>query len=127
MIRCTVRHHLVAILAVTGGLVLATPAGAADATKGAEQQCIRAADIDHTTVIDGQTILVTMRRNQFKRIDLLSRCHGLAFEEGFAYSMQNYELCKSTPLRVINSGGVCAIDKIISIDQAEAKALLAKK
>jgi hypothetical protein len=83
-------------------------------------------DVDHTTVIDGRTILVTMKRNAYRRIDLAARCVGLAVEETFAFNMQTYELCRATPLRVVN-GGTCVIDKISEIDKDAAKTLLKKK
>ena len=106
------------------GLAAALPARAAEAVK--TQQCIEMSAVDHTTVIDGQTILVTMKRRAFKRIDLVERCLGLATEQAFSFGMQTYELCRSTPLHVLN-GGTCIIDKIVDIDAVEAKALGAKK
>ena len=102
----------------------ASGANAAEADKA--PQCITMSQVDHTTVINGSTILVTMKRKAFKRIDLVERCLGLAVEQAFSFNMQTYELCRSTPLHVIN-GGTCIIDKIVDIDADEAKALRTKK
>ena len=115
-------HHAVAVAFIAG---LSTTVGvhAEDASAG---QCIRMNDVDHTKVIDGKTILVAMKRDAYKRIDLATRCVGLAVEEAFAFSMQTYELCRSTPLHVLN-GGTCIIDKIVDIDKDAAKALRAQK
>ena len=120
-------QHTAAVIAAAilcGGL--SAQAEDAAQTEPQTQQCIRMSEVDHTTVINGQTILVAMKRDAYKRIDLASRCLGLAVEEAFSFSMQTYELCKSTPLHVLN-GGTCIIDKIVTIDKAEAKALRAQK
>ncbi len=119
------QHSTVWAIAPLLCALTAPPVIAAEAA-GGEQQCIDMKDVDHTSVIDGRTILVTMKRDAYKRIDLVRRCLGLAVEETFAFNMQTYELCKSTPLRVVN-GGICAIDKIVNIDSAEAKALRARR
>ncbi len=96
---------------------------------GDKQQCINLANIDHTYVVDDQTILVTMKgRHEFKRIDLLDRCVGLKIEGGFAYETSIQELCKQDPLRVIRGGGeICMIKQIVTIDPDEAKALREKR
>lgn len=120
--RTTAALLAAAILCVS----LSAQADDAPQTQPQTQQCIRMSEVDHTTVIDGKTILVTMKRDAYRRIDLAVRCMGLAVEEAFSFSMQTYELCKSTPLHVLN-GGTCIIDKIVTIDKAEAKALRAKR
>ncbi|MCB2108335.1 MAG: hypothetical protein KDE14_11580 [Rhodobacteraceae bacterium] len=96
---------------------------------GDTQQCIALQYIDRTPVIDNQTILVEMKGNGgYKRIDLVNRCSGLRLQDGFAYATSINRLCTSDPLRVIEPvGSICMIKQIVTIDEAEAKTLLAKR
>jgi hypothetical protein len=87
------------------------------------QQCIRLQDIDQTPVIDNKTILVEMRGNKYKRIDLLNRCSGLKIEGGFSYSTSINQLCIQDSLRVLRAGTVCMIDQIVDITPEQAQAL----
>lgn len=90
------------------------------------QQCIRLQYIDQTPVIDNKTILVEMKGNTYKRIDLRNRCSGLKLEGGFSHATSINQLCIQDTLRVLRSGGICMIDKIVDITEEEAKALKAK-
>lgn len=95
-------------------------------TEGADevtQQCIRLQSIKQTPVIDNKTILVEMKGNTYKRIDLRNRCSGLKIEGGFSHATSINQLCIQDTLRVLNSGGICMIDKIVDITEEEAKAL----
>lgn len=87
------------------------------------QQCIRLRDIDQTPIIDNKTILVEMRGNKYKRIDLINRCSGLKIEGGFSYSTSINQLCIQDTLRVLRAGSVCMIDKIVDITPEQADAL----
>lgn len=114
-----------AVLAMT----LAAGAAAAPAfaeTEEKTQQCIRLQAIDQTPVIDNKTILVEMKGNKYKRIDLVNRCSGLKIEGGFSHSTSINQLCVQDTLRVLRSGGICMIDKIVDITEEEAIALKAK-
>jgi hypothetical protein len=110
-------------------LMLAGPAladgheGDAGESTGKTQQCIRLQDIDQTPVIDNQTILIEMRGNKFKRIDLLNRCSGLKIEGGFSYSTSINQLCIQDTLRVLRAGTTCMIKQIVDITPEEAQAL----
>lgn len=122
------RYLMATFLALASG-VLAVGAVKAEGEKvGDTQQCIRLQNIDETPVIDSKTILVKMRgKDGYKRIDLLSNCPGLRFN-GFAHSTSINQLCTSDPLHVLEPvGSTCMIDKIVTIDEAEAKTLLAKR
>tara|TARA_B100001250_G_C19560258_1_gene682984 strand:+ start:262 stop:627 length:366 start_codon:yes stop_codon:yes gene_type:complete len=90
------------------------------------QQCIKLNNIKSTPVIDNKTILVELTGRKFKRIDLMNRCPGLKIEGGFSYSTSINKLCIQDALRVLNSGGICMIDKIVDISKEQAKSLRKK-
>jgi hypothetical protein len=106
---------LIATIVVATGPVLAE--------SGDEQDCIYLSYIGRTPVIDNKTILVEMRGNTYKRIDLLNRCGGLKLQGGFSYSTSINKLCKHDPLIVLGAGNACLIDKIVDITEEEARAL----
>ncbi len=91
------------------------------------QQCIKLQNIRSTPVIDNETILVILRGKKYKRINLLNPCFGLKIEGGFIHSTSINKLCIQDSLKVINSGGICMIDKIVNITAEEAKDLRGKK
>ncbi len=114
-------------LALGAVIAATTSAHAAGENIGDTQQCIQLSRIDNSPAIDSRTILIEMEGNGgFKRIDLTSSCPGLVFN-GFSISTPIDKLCTSDTLTVPDNGGaVCLIDKIVTIDEAEAKALRAK-
>lgn len=116
--------------ALVATIALGLTAGAASAeTEGTDevtQQCIRLQYVDQTPVIDNKTILVEMKGGTYKRIDLRNRCSGLKIEGGFSHETSINQLCVQDTLRVLNSGGICMIEKIVDITEEEAKALKAK-
>jgi hypothetical protein len=121
---------LIATFAALATAVLAAAAVRAEGENvGDTQQCVRLQYIDSTPVIDNKTILIKMKgKGGYKRIDLVNNCSGLKIEGGFAHSTSINQLCTSDALRVLQPvGSTCLIDKIVTIDEAEAKALLAKK
>lgn len=121
---------LMATFAISAGLVLAAAAARAEGESiGDTQQCVRLQYIDQTPVVNNKTILVKMKGNGgYKRIDLLNNCTGLKIQGGFSYSTSINQLCKQDALRVIEPiGATCLIDQIVTIDEAEYKALLAEK
>ena len=118
------------LLAVTALLVFgATGARAEGENVGDRQQCIRTSAIDGTPVIDNRTILVKMKGKGLKRIDLANECSGLKIQGGFSYSTSTNDLCISNTLSVLTSGAgsTCMIKQIVTIDEAEAKALMSKR
>ena len=112
-----------AALAFSAGLAVA-PASAE--TDDKTQQCINLQAIDQTPVIDNKTILVEMKGNTYKRIDLVNRCSGLKIEGGFSHATSINKLCIQDTLRVLRSGGICMIDQIVDITEEEAIALKAR-
>ena len=113
------------IYALFLGLALAVSTGPALAESGDEQQCIYLSYIDRTPVIDNKTILVEMKGNMYKRIDLINRCSGLKLMGGFSYSTSINRLCKQDVLTVLRAGSSCLIDKIVDINEEEAEQLIA--
>lgn len=111
------------------GVLLAGTARAAGGNEvGDKQQCIRLQYIDETPVIDNKTILVKMKPKGYKRIDLVNKCSGLKLQGGFGFSTSINQLCTSDALHVLEPiGSTCLIDQIVTIDEAEAKALMAKR
>ena len=123
------KHASKSLFAAIAFVGVTHAATAAEGDKvGETQQCIRLQYVDETPVIDDKTILVRMKGGGYKRIDLLNKCSGLKIQGGFSHSTSTNELCKTDPLRVLEPvGSTCLIDKIVTIDEAEAKALRAKR
>jgi hypothetical protein len=125
----TLKRYLVAAAAgiVAGCATVAVEA--AGEKIGDTQMCVPLQNIDSTPVIDDKTILIKMRGNGgYKRIDLVNRCSGLRIVDGFGHSTSTNDLCTTDPLRVLEPvGATCMIDKIVTIDKDEAKALMARR
>ncbi len=115
---------------------------------GDTQMCVPLQAISQTPVIDDKTILIKMKgKSGYKRIDLLNRCSGLKIRAGFTHTTSTNNICTTDPLRVIDpvgggwnngavwgpfgplgaTGSTCMIDKIVTIDEAEAKQLMARR
>lgn len=96
---------------------------------GSKQKCVSLSFIDQTPIIDERTILVEMRSGRgYKRIDIAGRCPGIIYNGFSRRSRTSNELCDSDTLVVRGPvEAVCMIDKIVTIDEAEAKSLLAKR
>lgn len=119
---------MVAITALIGAAFAALPALAEGEKIGDTQMCIESNRISSTQILNHKTILVKMSPgNGYKRIDILNNCATLDKSTGFAYDTSINRLCKQDTLRVLDSGQTCLIDKIVTIDAAEAKALQHKK
>lgn len=109
-------------------LAAASPAFAEGEKVGDTQMCIESHRIQSTQVLDHKTILVRMTPGQgYKRIDIKNRCSTLDKSTGFAYDTSINKLCKQDSLKVLDSGQICMIDQIVTIDETEAKALQRKK
>ena len=107
---------------------ISLPARAEGENVGDTQSCIQLSRIDESPAVDSRTILIKMRgRGGYKRIDLTNPCSGLTFN-GYVHSTRIDRLCTFDTLHVLERvGAVCLIDKIVTIDEAEAKALMARK
>ena len=99
---------------------------AAHAAEGMVQECVRLRDISDSPVINDKTVLLKMNAaHQFKRVDLTPTCPGLIFS-GFTHKTPEDKLCRSDTIYVNSGGGTCSIDKIVDIDENEAKMLRMK-
>ena len=118
-----------AMLAFAAAGMTSAQAAQGDAV-GETQMCVPLQQIDDRRVIDDRTILLKMVVGPtYKRIDLARDCSGLKAEGGFVSSTSISQLCRQDILRVTQEpfGSQCIIDKIVTIDEAEAKALMAKR
>ncbi len=99
--------YLAFTLAVTLGLA-AVPVLADEAPL---QQCLSVAMIDHTQILDDQTILFHLRGGQVLRNTLLDRCVGLRLStRGFTYVARNDEVCGNLQsIRVNDTGSICEL------------------
>ena len=126
----TLKRTLIAAAAgIAAGCATFATAHAAGENVGDTQMCVPLMSIDQTPVIDDRTILIKMKgKGGYKRIDLVNRCSGLKFQEGFSHTTSTNDLCTTEPLRVLEPvGSTCRIEKIVTIDEAEAKQLMAKR
>ena len=118
------------VFAATGfdGAISANAAQGDDV--GETQMCVPLRQIGDQRVIDDRTILLKMVVGPtYKRIDLARDCAGLKAEGGFVSATSISQLCRQDILRVTQEpiGSQCIIDKIVTIDEAEAKALIEKR
>jgi hypothetical protein len=94
---------------------------AADAPK----QCINLSFMDNTTILNDSTILVKMKNQSYKRIDLHGPCNGLGFV-GFAHTTPSNDLCSTDQLTVREPVPVvCPIKQIVDITPTQADQLKA--
>lgn len=118
------------LLAIVAALALGTGATAASAADpvGSTHTCVRLSDIRESPIVSDKTIVLKMRgRNDFKRVDMHGTCSGMKFS-GIGHTTPTAELCTSDSITVLQPvGAVCMIDKIVTIDKAEADQLLATR
>src|SRR2546430_10496165 len=74
-------------------LVLTAPAAVAEG-----MVCLPLNQIDHTQVVDDQTILFHMRDRTVYRNVLPAKCSGLKFEDGFSYTSSTDQLCSNVEI-----------------------------
>lgn len=122
------KSFILAALVVAPSLAV-SPLAAQGSNIGEAQMCIESAAMRRTPVIDSRTILVEMRGGArgYKRIDLKGSCPGLDRQTGFGFSTSINKFCIQDALHVLDGGATCMIDKIVTIDEREAKELLARK
>jgi hypothetical protein len=99
------------------GVPAATPSGK-------PVDCVRLSDVRETHVRSDQVIDFELRDRKFLRNTLPYSCPQLGFEERFAYSVTNNELCAVDTITVlVSSGGrgaTCGLGKFqpVTLDQA---------
>jgi hypothetical protein len=108
--------------------VLAPTMSAADV--GEVQMCVPLQQIDDSRVIDDKTILLRMViGSPYRRVDLAHNCPGLKMAGNFMSATSISQLCRLDVVRVVQEpmGSQCIIERIVVIDEAEAKELLAAR
>ena len=98
-----IRLHFASALLVFGA-ALDARAQDGEEDRGSEH-CISLPRIDHTEVIDDQTILFYARGNRVYRNYLPRQCPGLEREQRFMYEVRNNQLCSSDAVSVLESWG----------------------
>ena len=114
---------------MAAGLFLPRAFAASGDTVGDTQMCVTLQQIDDRRVIDDKTILLKTVGPAYKRIDLANECPGLKDEGSFTSATSISQLCKQDILRVNRAavGSQCVIERIVTIDESEARALLASR
>jgi hypothetical protein len=104
----------IAVLATTlclSGLLLAgAPARADSTTAKSNDVCLDAGHVDHTAVVDDQTILFYMRGGKIWKNTLRQKCPSLKFEQGFSEDILSDEICSNRQMiRVLQTGASCSL------------------
>lgn len=117
-------------LAAAFGLWLAALSPAFSADIGDVQTCVSLKSIDGSRIIDDKTIVLrVISAPEYRRIDLSTECHGLAFAGSFSSATSIAQLCANDIIRVTHDpvGSQCTIEQITVIDEGEAKVLIAAR
>jgi hypothetical protein len=99
--------------------------GRADA--GDTRSCINLNEIDHTSVVDDNTILFYARGQDVYRNDLPHSCPELRNEQRFMYRVSTSQLCSNDTITVLEDlgfgfmpGPTCGLGKFAPITEDEA-------
>lgn len=104
--------------------LVALPAVAlADPGADAKSVCIRAYNIDHTSIPDDSTILFHMRDHTVWKNTLTDKCFGLRMNtRGFEYSPTNPgtdEICSNLQtIKIRDTGSICMLGAFTKVDAA---------
>jgi hypothetical protein len=91
------------------GLFFAATSPQADPVKG-NDLCLDIDHVDHTVVVDDQTILYYMRGGKIWKNTLKRQCSSLKFEQGFVEDIRGGEICSNRQMiRVIQTGALCSL------------------
>jgi len=97
-------------LFVSGIALAGDPAQLVPATSPKSDVCIDAGHIDHTVVVDDQTVLFFMRDKIVWKNTLPQRCPSLKFEGSFANEVRGDEICSNRQMiRVLQTGTWCSL------------------
>lgn len=114
------------VLIVTAA-ALAFSTVSAFAADGAPARCISLMQINASPIIDDHTILLKLNNGDYKRIDLRGTCKNISWD-GYVRSSPENNFCATDILHVLGpTPSSCQIEKIVTIDEAEAKSLEASK
>lgn len=94
------------------------------------KNCIILNQIDHTDVIDDDTILFFMRGPEIYENDLPNKCPELRSQDRFMYKTSGAQLCNVDTITVLNDlgfgyrqGATCGLGKFAPISQEAAQEL----
>ena len=91
-----------AFLIALGGSAMAQPA--------ANNVCLDASHIDHTTVVDAHTILFYMRGGKTWKNTLPEDCPSLKFERAFSEEITGGFICSNKQMiQVLHTGATCSL------------------
>jgi hypothetical protein len=97
------------------------------ASPGDERTCLNLNEIDHTSVIDNNTILFYGRGHDIYRNYLPQSCPELRNEQRFMYRVSLSQLCSNDTITVLEDAGfgftpgpTCALGKFAPITEDEA-------
>jgi hypothetical protein len=106
------RLTLAATLVAPAALLAASCALAQGSAPQEKQKgvCIQNHRIDHTEVLDENTILFHMIGGKIWKNSLTAPCHTLTSQDGFAYEPKVDQLCSNLEhIHVLRSGEVCLL------------------
>ena len=94
--------------------------------------CVSLTQVDHTEVVDDNTILFYMRNNDIYRNVLPHRCPGLGREQTFMYRVSTSQLCNVDVITVMDrvgagfmQGASCGLGKFQPVNSEQVDALRA--
>ncbi len=93
-----------AVAAIAAPVTAAEKGVPAATNDGAPKDCVRLNEVRETHVRSDQVIDFEMRDRKILRNTLPYACPSLGFEERFAYSVSNGELCSSDTITVLETG-----------------------
>jgi hypothetical protein len=95
------------------------------------RNCVDLLRIDHTEVVDNDTLLFYMRNGRVYRNELRHSCPTLGFEERFMYRTALTQLCDVDVITVLQDVGFgfmptasCGLGKFEPIDEEAAEELI---
>lgn len=89
------------------------------------EMCIHTSHLNHTEIIDAQTILFHMNGKKTYINRLPNRCPGLSFHKAFSYKTRVNKLCSSDIIRVFQGdyfGAACGLGRFEEYDAEAAEA-----
>jgi hypothetical protein len=122
------------LIVATGVAVGATRHSAAqDSMPNETRNCVDLMRIDHTEVVDDDTVLFYMRNGRVFRNELRHSCPTLGFEERFMYRTTLTLLCDIDVITVLQDVGFgfmptasCGLGKFEPIDEQAAEDLITR-
>jgi hypothetical protein len=127
-----------AIIGATGLVTRTATVGAQDdgdaqrsGADGAAQRCLSLNRIDHTEIVDDDTILFHLRGREIYENSLPRRCPQLSSEERFMYRVSGSQLCDLDTITVLDDigfgfmpGATCGLGQFVPISAEAADELV---